>query len=76
MHAGLMLRYKHSNIILTGGVDDIWQDTLSEELIIVDISSKISLFTNIDPNKACSASILDGCLLSEFKIDFVFCIYT
>ena len=40
LHAGLMLRYKHSNIILTGGVDDIWQDTLTEELIIVDYKSQ------------------------------------
>tara|TARA_B100000161_G_C33490401_1_gene386740 strand:+ start:189 stop:1010 length:822 start_codon:yes stop_codon:yes gene_type:complete len=40
LHAGLMLRYKHSNIILTGGVDDIWQNTLTEELIIVDYKSQ------------------------------------
>ena len=29
--------------------------------IIDEISSIISLFTRIDPNKACSASIFEGC---------------
>ena len=39
---GLMWRYHDSNIILTGGVDDIWFDTSTEKLIVVDykITSK------------------------------------
>ena len=40
LHAGLNLRYKESNIILTGGVDDIWQDTISKKLIVVDYKSQ------------------------------------
>ena len=42
MHHGLMARYKDSNIILSGGVDDIWFDTNSEELIVVDYKSQAS----------------------------------
>ena len=37
---GLMLRYKKTGIILTGGVDDIWQNTVTKELIIVDYKSQ------------------------------------
>jgi len=40
LNRGLMLRYKNTGIILTGGVDDIWQDTLTKELIIVDYKSQ------------------------------------
>ena len=34
--------------------------------MIVETSSIISLLTNTDPNKACSASKFEGCLLSIF----------
>jgi len=37
---GLMWRYHDSNIILTGGVDDIWFDTKTEKLIVVDYKSQ------------------------------------
>tara|TARA_Y100000589_G_C27137447_1_gene623145 strand:- start:231 stop:1049 length:819 start_codon:yes stop_codon:yes gene_type:complete len=40
LHGGLRVRYKNSNIILTGGVDDIWQDTKTKKLIIVDYKSQ------------------------------------
>tara|TARA_Y100001968_G_C19427074_1_gene754952 strand:- start:1123 stop:1977 length:855 start_codon:yes stop_codon:yes gene_type:complete len=40
LHRGLMLRHKETNIILTGGVDDIWQDTNSKQLIVVDYKSQ------------------------------------
>ena len=39
---GLTVNYK--NIILTGGVDDIWQDTNTKELIIVDYKSQASSY--------------------------------
>ena len=42
------------------------------ELTIVDISSMISLLTKTEPIKACSASMLDGCLLFiEFLMDLI-----
>ena len=40
LHHGLMLRYKDTSIILTGGVDDIWQDTRTKKLIVVDYKSQ------------------------------------
>ena len=41
LHHGLMIKFK--NIILTGGIDDIWQNTKTKELIIVDYKSKQAL---------------------------------
>ena len=40
LHRGLMLRHKSTSIILTGGVDDIWQDTRTKQLIVVDYKSQ------------------------------------
>ena len=39
---GLTINYK--NIILTGGVDDIWQDINTKELIVVDYKSQASSY--------------------------------
>ena len=35
-----MDRHRDTNIILTGGVDDIWFNTNTEELIVVDYKSQ------------------------------------
>ena len=35
-----MPRYKDTGIILTGGVDDIWQDIITRQLIIVNYKSQ------------------------------------
>ena len=40
LNHGLTLRYKDTGIILTGGVDDIWQDTITKQLIVVDYKSQ------------------------------------
>jgi len=40
LRKGLMARYHDSNIILSGGVDDIWFDTKKECLIVVDYKSQ------------------------------------
>ena len=37
---GIKLKYKDTNIILQGGVDDIWFNTLTEEIIIADYKSQ------------------------------------
>ena len=42
MHKGLKRRFKDTNIILQGGVDDVWLDTKSNELIVVDYKSQAS----------------------------------
>ena len=41
-HKGINSRFKDTNIILQGGIDDIWFDTKKKELIIVDYKSQAS----------------------------------
>ena len=41
---GLMARFDATNIILSGGVDDVWYDTNSEELIVCDYKSQASSY--------------------------------
>ena len=41
-HKGIKSRFKDTNIILQGGIDDIWFDTKKKELIIVDYKSQAS----------------------------------
>ncbi len=43
LHKGLMLRHKNTNLILTGGIDDIWQHNITKELIVVDYKSQAKL---------------------------------
>ena len=40
LHHGLKIKFKDTNIILQGGVDDIWLDTESDKLIVVDDKSQ------------------------------------
>jgi hypothetical protein len=40
MRHGLRARFKSTNIILHGGVDDIWWDTTTKEVIVVDYKSQ------------------------------------
>lgn len=40
LHHGLMARFLDSNIILTGGVDDIWLNTKNERLVLADYKSQ------------------------------------
>ena len=41
-HHGLKIKYKNTNIFLTGGVDDIWQDKVTGKLAVVDYKSQAS----------------------------------
>ena len=36
LRGGVIQKFEDTNIILTGGVDDIWLDTNTQELIVVD----------------------------------------
>ena len=66
MRRGLMHRFEDSNIILSGGVDDIWQDTKTQELIIVDYKSRAG-------NEAVKAeSYLAGVYHQGYKIQMDF----
>ena len=40
LHHGLMARFENTNIILTGGVDDIWQNTKNGKLVVTDYKSQ------------------------------------
>ena len=40
LHHGLKSRFKDTNIILSGGVDDIWQNTDDKKLVVVDYKSQ------------------------------------
>ena len=40
LHHGLMARFMDTNIILTGGVDDIWQNTENGKLVVADYKSQ------------------------------------
>jgi len=40
LRGGLMHQFEDTNIILTGGVDDLWQDTSNEQLVLVDYKSQ------------------------------------
>jgi hypothetical protein len=42
MHRGIKARYKNTNILLGGGIDDLWINTNTNELIIVDYKSQAS----------------------------------
>ena len=42
LHGGLEMRYKDTNIILKGGVDDVWLNTRTDELIVADYKSQQS----------------------------------
>ena len=40
LHYGIKHRFKNTNIILQGGVDDVWFNTKSKELVIADYKSQ------------------------------------
>jgi len=42
MRHGLMAKFEDTNIVLSGGIDDIWFNTQSEELVVVDYKSQAS----------------------------------
>jgi len=42
LHYGLEARFKDTNIILKGGVDDVWINTKTDELVVADYKSQQS----------------------------------
>ena len=56
---GLMARFGDTNIILTGGVDDIWQDTETGDLIVADYKSQAN-FKPLDPDSYLSDVYHEG----------------
>jgi hypothetical protein len=66
LHRGLTYRFEDSNITLSGGVDDIWQDTKTQELIVVDYKSQAS------SEKVETESYLAGVYHQGYKIQMDF----
>ncbi len=66
LHHGLMLRHKKTSIILTGGVDDIWQDTRTKQLIVVDYKSQAKN-SGVDPDEYLEDPYHDG---YKIQMDF------
>jgi len=69
LHKGLILRYKDTNIILTGGIDDIWQNKISKELLIVDYKSQAK------PGRLDKISYLNDPYHEGYKIQMDFYAY-
>jgi len=66
LRKGLEIRYKDSNIILSGGVDDIWINTKTNKLIVVDYKSQASN-NEVDPFE-----YLEGVYHQGYKIQMDF----
>ena len=66
MRRGLIHRFENSNIILSGGVDDIWQNIKTQELIVVDYKSQAS------SEKVETESYLAGIYHQGYKIQMDF----
>ena len=65
LRGGLMIDYKTSNITLSGGVDDIWQDTKTGKLIIVDYKSQAK-------SSGVDSSIFADPYHESYKIKWIF----
>ena len=63
---GLISRFKNTNIILSGGVDDIWQDTRTGKLVVVDYKSQAN-FKPLDPDSYLSDVYHEG---YKIQMDF------
>ena len=66
LHHGLMARFGDSNIILTGGVDDIWKNTESGKLVIADYKSQANT-KPLEPESYLSDAYKEG---YKVQIDF------
>ena len=49
MRHGLIAKFEDTNINLSGGIDDIWQDTKTKDLIVVDYKSQASSYA-VEPD--------------------------
>ena len=63
---GLIHRFEDTNILLTGGIDDIWFNTQTEELIVVDYKSQAS------EKKVETQSYLDSPYHQDYKVQMDF----
>ncbi|MQF48880.1 PD-(D/E)XK nuclease family protein [SAR202 cluster bacterium AC-647-N09_OGT_505m] len=69
LHHGLQHHLEHSNIVLHGGIDDVWFDRLQEKLIVVDYKSQASS-RSVDTN-----DYLAGVYHQSYKVQLDFYAY-
>ena len=69
LHHGLKVRFKDTNIILQGGIDDLWHDTKEDKLIVVDYKSQASF------KKVSTEAYLQGIYHQGYKIQLDFYAY-
>lgn len=63
---GLMTRFADTNIILTGGVDDIWQNTKNGKLVVADYKSQANT-KELEPESYLSDPYKEG---YKIQMDF------
>jgi len=63
---GLMSRFEDTNIILSGGVDDIWLNTKTEELVVADYKSQANS-KELEPSSYLSDPFHEG---YKVQLDF------
>jgi hypothetical protein len=66
LRGGIIQKFEDTNIILTGGVDDIWLNTKTQELIVVDYKSQASL------NEVETVSYLNNVYHEGYKLQMDF----
>ncbi len=66
LHHGLKTRFEDTNITLSGGIDDIWQDTRDKRLIVVDYKSQANT-KSLDPESYLSDPYHEG---YKIQMDF------
>ena len=54
-----MIRFANTNIILTGGVDDIWQNTKTGKLVVADYKSQANT-KELEPDSYLSDPYKEG----------------
>ncbi len=59
LHHGLKARFADTNIILTGGVDDIWQNTENGKLVVADYKSQANI-KPLEPSSYLSDAYKEG----------------
>ena len=66
LHQGLKARFGDTNIILTGGIDDIWQNTENSKLVIANYKSQANI-KRFDPETYLSDPYYEG---YKIQMDF------
>ncbi len=57
IHKGIQYHHSETNLLLTGGIDDVWIDTKTEELIVIDYKAQAkNTLEELEPDRYWSNS--------------------